>query len=96
METEKFIGKFIQQEDGTIDFYKAEKEKYTFRKDNSWGINLKCYEKTTGKIIVRTEIGTYSISKDEADQIKTIREWKNNQTEPHAHIPKEKFSFSSI
>lgn len=95
MQKEKFIGKFIPQPDGTVDFFKSEKEKYTFRKDNSWGINLECYEKTTGKIIVESEIGTYYISKDEADKIKTIRKWPNNQTEPHAHIPKESFFFNA-
>lgn len=87
------IGILHKKPDGTINYYKEEKEKDTFRKNNSWSICWEIFKMVTGKINYRSEKGVYRIDITKAKEVGSFLWFLKTGIEKKFYIPKEHWTF---
>ena len=86
------IGQFVKT-NNVINFFKTENESDTFIKTNAWSIPYALFKFIEGTINIRTEIGIYRISKEEAIQYGSFLHFKDSGYEQKYYIPKSYWQF---
>lgn len=79
----KHIGKLIAEPDGSVSYYKAEREENIFRKYNAWSV-LEVIADRVDKVIYETDTTVYSIS---ADRFMGLQRWGGYDLERKIIIP---------
>lgn len=91
----KLIGE-LRRDGEKINLFKIEKEKDRFRKTDAWGFNYELFQMVTGTINVKSELGIYRISKEDAQIWHRVFHFKEQNIELRCFVPVSKFTFTPI